>query len=156
MFIGHLPAGYLAAKSLQAAGARKAVFIGILVGSIAPDFDMLWFYLVDHGSTHHHDYLTHRPIVWACILALGLVFRKGLLIGFGLGGLFHLVLDSIAGKVTWGWPFFDTATTLVVVEATHDHWIKSFLSHWTFKVELVVVAVAIIVLVRSNFKGKSP
>lgn len=116
---------------------------------------MLWFYLVDQGSTHHHDYVTHKPIVWAGILALGLGFRKALLMGIGLGGLFHLVLDSIAGKVTWGWPFFDAETTLVVVEATHDHWVKSFLSHWTFKVELFVVAVAIIVFVRSDFRGKS-
>ena len=155
MFIGHLPAGYLLAKSPVVARASRTVFWGVLLGSVVPDLDMLLFYFVDQGSTHHHDYLTHRPILWAAVLLVGALFRAGFLIGLGAGGLFHLALDSIAGKVTWGWPFSDVSTTLVTVQATHDHWIKSFLAHWTFKVELVLVAVALIVFVRSNFKGRS-
>ncbi|MBO9472664.1 metal-dependent hydrolase [Shimia sp. R10_1] len=155
MFIGHLPAGYLFAKSPVVARASRTVFWGVLLGSVVPDLDMLWFYLVDQGSTHHHDYLTHRPILWAAVLLIGALFKAGFLIGLGAGGLLHLALDSIAGKVTWGWPFSEVSMTLVTVQATHDHWIKSFLSHWTFKVELALVAIALIVFVRSNFKGRS-
>ncbi|MBO9396264.1 metal-dependent hydrolase [Shimia sp. R9_2] len=155
MFIGHLPAGYLLAKSPVFARASRTVFWGVLLGSVVPDLDMLWFYFVDQGSTHHHDYLTHRPILWAAVLLIGALFKAGFLIGLAAGGLLHLALDSIAGKVTWGWPFSEVSMTLVTVQATHDHWIKSFLSHWTFKVELVLVAVALIVFVRSNFKGRS-
>ncbi|MBO9479025.1 metal-dependent hydrolase [Shimia sp. R11_0] len=155
MLIAHLPAGYLAAKGAQGAGASKAVFWGILLGSIAPDFDMLWFFFVDSQSTHHHDYLTHRPILWAGLLLFGLLLRRPFLIAVGCGALFHLMLDSIAGKVSWGWPFFEGATTLVTVQATQGHWIKSFMAHWTFKVECLIVLVAVAVYLRSTFKGKS-
>ncbi len=152
MLIAHLPAGYLAAKGAKAAGVSQTVFWGILLGSIVPDFDMLWFHFVDHGNTHHHEYLTHRPLVWAVVLGVGLVFRQLFIVGIGVGAIFHLMLDSIAGKVTWGWPFFDQATTLVVVQPTHDHWVKSFLTHWTFKVEIAVVAFAVFVFIRSIFR----
>ncbi|MGR3712467.1 MAG: metal-dependent hydrolase [Shimia sp.] len=156
MLIAHLPAGYLAAKSAKAAGASTVVFWGVLVGSIAPDFDMLWFHLVDNRSTHHHEYVTHRPIVWAALLLIGLMLRRSLIVAIGLGALFHLVLDSIAGQVSWGWPFFGGATTLVIVQATHDHWIKSFMAHWTFKVEIAITLLATLVFIRSFFKGNSP
>ena len=155
MLVAHLPAGYLAAKSAQAVGVSKAVFWGILVGSIAPDLDMLWFHLVDNRSTHHHEYLTHRPIIWAGLLLVGLVVRRSFISAVGAGALFHLMLDSIAGKVSWGWPFFDGATTLVTVQPTHDLWMKSFMAHWTFKVELAIVLLALVVFVRSNFTGKT-
>ncbi len=155
MLIGHLPAGYLAAKGARVVGASRALFLGMIVGSVAPDIDMLWFHLVDHGSVHHHEYLTHRPIVWAVLLFVGVLTRKNWLAGIGLGGILHMLLDSIAGQITWGWPFFDASTTLVVVQATHDHWVKSFMAHWTFQVELALTAVAIAVFLRANFIGKS-
>lgn len=146
MMVAHLPAGYLLAKATRTSGW---FFGGIIAGSILPDFDMLWFHFVDHGAVHHHDYVTHRPIVWAIVLLAGLLLRRPLLKGIGIGALFHLCLDSIAGKVTWGWPIWDHPTTLVVVPATHENWVYSFLYHWTFKVELAIVAVALIVLFAS-------
>ncbi len=155
MLIAHLPAGYLAAKSAKVAGVSQAFFWGVLIGSVAPDLDMLWFYLFDNRSTHHHEYLTHRPIFWAALLMVGLIVKQPFVMALGGGALFHLMLDSIAGKVSWGWPIFDGATTLVTVQATHDHWIKSFMAHWTFKVELAIVLLALIIFVRSNIKGKT-
>lgn len=156
MLIGHLPAGYILAPGAQRAGASRALFAGILIGSLAPDLDMLWFLFVDHGSIHHHDYITHRPLFWAIVLALGLVMRQGLVIGTGIGGFFHLCLDSIAGKVTWGWPVFDTPTTLVIVPATQSHWILSFLLHWTFAVELAVTAFAAWLFMRTRRRKETP
>lgn len=151
MMIGHLPAGYLAARAIQANGASQAMFLGVILGSIAPDFDMLWFHFVDHGTVHHHYYLTHRPIVWLAVLLVGLVFRQALISGIGLGGLLHLALDSIVGKIAWLWPYSDQTTTLVEVQPTHSHWILSFLFHWTFMAEIAITLMAAVLFWRANF-----
>jgi inner membrane protein len=56
------------------------------------------------------------------------------------------------GAVVWGWAGFGFSGPLVVVPATQDHWILSFLVHWTFGVELVLTAIALIVLWRRRVK----
>lgn len=152
MIIGHLPAGYLAGRAAKTLGASQALFLGIILGAVLPDVDMLWFHLVDHGSTHHHNYLPHRPIVWAVTLFIGLTARNRTITGIGLGALLHMALDSIAGQITWGWPFFEHATTLVTVQPTHSHWILSFMAHWTFQVEIAITLVAAILFWRANIR----
>ena len=150
MIIAHLPIGYLAARSATTLGAPHLVFLGILAGSVAPDLDMLWFLLVDHGSTHHHDYLTHRPVLWAALGAAGLLIRTPLLWAIAAGALIHLALDSIAGQIAWAWPISDASLTLVHVPATQSHWVLSFLLHWTFGIELLVTIFAGILALRAN------
>ncbi|WP_370228366.1 metal-dependent hydrolase [Cognatishimia sp.] len=156
MFIGHLPAGYLASIGARKMGYSTHLCAGILIGSVCPDIDILWFYLVDNQSTHHHHYITHKPVVWALIGALGLLLRSGFLIGLGLGGLIHLCLDTIVGNVAWFWPYSNAGTTLIEVQPTHDHWILSFLARWTFKVEIaLVILAAAIFTFRRGSKGNS-
>ena len=155
MFIGHLPGAYLVLKPLQRHLPPLAFAAG-LVGSVLPDLDLIWFYFVDNRAFHHHAYLTHRPVLWGTVLLLGLLLRRfhhlaGTYIAMlATGALMHLCLDSIAGAVTWGWPLSDHTTTLATVPATHDHWIKSFLNHWTFKVELALCVLAAAVWWRSR------
>lgn len=149
MIVGHLAAGYLAARAFAAVGA-KVIFPGLIVGSVLPDVDMLWFFFVDDQQTHHHDYLTHRPAVWAAVVLLASLAKAPFLIGLGLGGLLHLALDSIAGKVAWAWPFSDAAHPLVIVPATQSHWILSFLTHWTFAAELALCFIALLLLLQRN------
>jgi hypothetical protein len=73
MIIAHLPAGYVVSKLMspyfEGCGADPKVLLraGVL-GSFAPDFDMAYFYLVDHRQHHHHSYLTHFPIIWFGLL----------------------------------------------------------------------------------------
>lgn len=147
MFIGHLPGAYLVFRTTTP-GLDKAAFAAAMIGSIAPDIDLLWFYFVDNRSHHHHEYLTHRPLLWLGILTLGLLLRlrfprAGLITAaFGAGGLVHMTLDSIVGEVAWAWPISEFTHPLVVVQATHSHWILSFLSHWTFKIEIAVTLLA--------------
>lgn len=152
MFIGHLPAGYLLARIIWPDTART-IMVATLVGSVIPDVDMLYFYLFDGRSTHHHDYITHRPIIWFAVFLTGAVLRRTAILAFGLGALLHMALDSIVGKITWVWPISDFSKPLVVVQATHDHWILSFLFHWTFLVEILIVLTAIIVAWRANFRS---
>lgn len=150
MFIGHLPGAYLVFRT-AAPNLGKLAFAAAMVGAVAPDIDILWFYLVDDRGHHHHSYLTHRPIIWAGFLLAGMMIRiwalrtGTFLTFFGAGGLVHMVLDSITGEVAWLWPFSDATHPLVVVQATHSHWILSFLNHWTFKVEIVITVIALLV-----------
>lgn len=45
MFIAHLPAGYLLAKTIRLrTPGRKAVMTAALLGAIAPDLDLFYFY----------------------------------------------------------------------------------------------------------------
>lgn len=154
MVIGHLPAAYLAAKLARTLSAPRALALGVLVGGVLPDVDMLWFHLVDGGQTHHHEFLTHRPVVWGVVLLGGVALRRAWAVGLGLGAVLHLLLDSIAGKVGWGWPLWEGATTLVAVPPTKSHWILSFMVHWTFMVEIAVTLGALTVLIISWRQGR--
>jgi inner membrane protein len=147
MLIAHLPVGYVVARLSK---VPRAVFWGLLIGSVLPDFDMLWFLFVDHGSVHHHSYLTHRPLVWIVLTIVGVLASSRLIMGIGAGALLHMLLDSIAGQIAWGWPFSHDTVTLVVVPATHSHWILSFMAHWTFAVELVLCVVALWIWMRKR------
>jgi hypothetical protein len=114
-----------------------------LIGAVLPDFDMLWFHFVDHGSIHHHRYWVHVPAFWAVVAALALpvlaFFARRCLapaVMFFAALLLHMLLDSIGGGILWGAPFSDRLYTLVEVPASQPHWVLSFLLHWTFMLEL--------------------
>ena len=135
--------------------APRAVMLAGVAELLAPDLDVLWFYLIDGGQTHHHDFITHRPALWASIALIGHALRKTPLFAFGLAGVAHVALDTIVGRVNWGWPLWDLPVTLVTVPATHDWWVMSFLTHWTFAIEIALTALALTIAMRANF-GKHP
>lgn len=143
MFIAHLPAGYLVSRGLRDPIAQTA----LLVGSVAPDLDILRFYFLDNQRIHHHEYLTHRPLLWMGIAVVSVLlwrFRPAKILGwFSAGALLHMLLDSFLGKINWGWPRGEFGGPLIVVPATQSHWILSFVLHWTFIPEIVICAAAL-------------
>ena len=117
MFIGHIPASYLLTRRLlrntAPAFQRRLLWLGLAVG-IAPDLDLLWFFLVDQRRHVHHSYLTHIPGAWilalltaAAVLSIRHASRSAwlALCVIGANGLLHLVLDSVAGGIRWLWPW---------------------------------------------------
>lgn len=155
MFIGHLPAAYLVYKSAAPRALTPLAFAAGMVGAVFPDIDMLWFYLVDNRQHHHHEYLTHRPMVWLGLLVICMAIARTMRlpqgavpVSFCAGGLIHLVCDSYTGSILWLWPFSDWHYALVTVQPTHSHWLLSFLAHWTFKVEIALCMVAAVVWYR--------
>jgi hypothetical protein len=157
MFIGHGPAGYLISTLLfrhlppAARAARGAFLAAGMAGALAPDLDMLYFHLVDHRQHHHHAYFTHFPSFWAALLlSLAWVLAaKGrskpiLAIAFSLNGLFHMVLDSVVGDIGWLSPFDGALFSLATVPALYQPWWLNFLLHWSFLLELALVAWAIV------------
>lgn len=155
MLTAHLPAGYLTACAF---GNKNKTLLGAaLVGSILPDFDMIWFHFIDHGAIHHHRYWVHAPFFWLVIAAISLptlrfawprqIFPA---LVFFTAIFVHLVLDSLAGSIMWLWPYDKTLYALIEVPPTRSHWILSFLTHWTMLAELAIWLAAISLFLRAR------
>jgi len=142
MFIAHIPSGYvfssmLVEKVRNLPATTAAVIMSGVVGALAPDFDMAYFYLADHQQTHHHRYFTHWPIVWLILLATSAIWLRlsrvskapFLCLVFCCGGLLHLVLDSFVGDIWWFAPFIDRPFAMFVVPAVFNPWWLNFLLH---------------------------
>jgi inner membrane protein len=164
MLIAHLPAGYLLGLGLQKLSLRldRKLLLAAIIGSLAPDFDMIYFHLVDGRQTHHHEYFTHWPLFWVGLLALMLFFTKVAspsrafsVLAFGSGAILHMVLDTIASPIHWLMPFSPQAFEMVVVPATYQNWIWSFVLHWTFLLEISIWVLSIALFSRNRHWAKN-
>lgn len=157
MFIAHIPSGYIMSVLLlkrvrQIPASSAAVITAGIVGALAPDFDMLYFYLIDHRQTHHHQYLTHWPLLWLSLTAVsGLWFSLArqskaafLALVFCAGGMLHVVLDSFVGDIWWFAPFLDKPYAMFTVPARFQPWWLNFFLHWSFAVELGICGWALV------------
>ena len=166
MFIAHLPAGYICGCMLTdrvVPEQRKERSIALLVGSVFPDVDMLYFYLIDHGQHHHHHYWTHLPIFWLAALAVsalaGLFIRSrrfALVAASFIGGIFlHLILDTPFAGICWLYPLTDQKFYLVTVPATRSWWVWSFVFHWSFLFEIAICIAAAVLYFRRRFRSRN-
>lgn len=156
MFLGHLPAGYLLSTfSVRKWKLSKYALWSGLLGSIFPDFDLLYFYLIDGRQTLHHEYWTHLPSAWAIIACVGfvLLFLIKKKHWFSIWFLFivnifvHLILDTIAGGVLWLYPFSSRSFQLFFIPSLHGFWVWNFVLHWTFLFEIILIVSAIALFV---------
>jgi hypothetical protein len=158
MILAHLPSGYLLGRLWLRRYPRQARVMGAcLVGAIAPDLDLIWFYLIDDRAFHHHRYWVHIPGFWGLValFALPLVwlFARGWFrpaLAFLSAILLHLILDTLTGGILWAWPFSGHLYTLVTVPAAHANWVLSFLLHWTMLAELGIIMMALILYLRER------
>ncbi|MEQ1953518.1 metal-dependent hydrolase [Mesorhizobium sp. CN2-181] len=162
MLIGHLPLGYIIGSTLRRRyGVARGIIAASLLGSIAPDIDMLRFYLIDFGRYNHRYYFTHWPSFWLVTAAATLPLihrlrRSWVLpaVGFYLGVASHLASDTVQGPVRWFAPFSTTAYELVRIPANYGHWILSAVGYWTFLLDLVVCFAALMLWRADNFPGQ--
>jgi inner membrane protein len=123
-----------------------------LAACVLPDLDLFYFYFVDERRHVHHSYLPHLPL--ACVAALGVaaivlaVLRARraawlVLAALGINVLLHLVLDTVAGGIRWLWPFSDVELALATVRPRYHPWVLNFVLHWTFALELALMAAAL-------------
>ena len=156
MIIGHIPAGYIITTGilrrqvrLHQKQYRLLLLLGLLA-SILPDFDLLYFYLVDKRQHLHHGYWTHLPVFWVVVfipLFCYAVATKRRYFSLFLFIVFanvigHLLLDTIVGKIRWLYPWSDADFVLFYVPVRHGWWVWNFVLHWTFLFELAVVVMA--------------
>ncbi len=144
MLIAHLPAGYILGTAARRRASSSAVMAAALIRSVAPDFDVIYFY-ASGGRVHHHAYVTHWPLFWLVAAVLVLPFLKWLRpdwlatgFVFFAAAMLHMVMDTIAAPLLWLAPFSFHEFELVRVPATHVSWIVSFLLHWTFLLEISI------------------
>ena len=155
MFIAHLPSGYLLAQGFRKT-KQRGIVLAAMVGSIFPDMDMLYFYLIDNRQHHHHSYWTHFPSIYLFLLLIVGIWwsiKKGstaacLSFVFLLGCILHLVLDSLVGDIPWLAPFSMKFYALATVEAVHKPWWLNFLLHWSFAAEVIIIVAAVIVFIK--------
>jgi inner membrane protein len=157
VFIAHLPAGYLATRLIidrqrtPEPLRRRLLALG-MIASVLPDLDLLWFYLVSDRRQVHHAYLPHLPLAWIPVFAaaaLVLWMRRGgrtawlgmLVVAVNI--LLHQVMDTTAGGIRWLWPFSDAELVMSHVEARYQPWYLNFVLHWTFALEVAILAAAL-------------
>jgi hypothetical protein len=148
MFIGHAPSGYimvsLLLKKFPASNISTTICLATgIFGALAPDLDLLYFFLVDHRQHLHHSYVTHFPLFWLGLLSLsaawlGLANKNkyaALAFIFCLGGFVHMILDTIVGGIWWFAPFIDRSFSLFKVSSYYKPWWLNFILHWSFGLE---------------------
>lgn len=152
MFIAHLPAGYILTKTIQKKASKPSlnVFRAGLLGSVLPDLDLIYFYLIDNQQTPHHEYWMHWPLFWVAVGGTTLFFLKlwrpkylMIALVFFINIMLHMSLDSIAADMYWLAPFSNTAINMVVVPNKYDFWIWNFILHWTFFLEALICLLAV-------------
>lgn len=170
MFIAHLPAGYISTKyiinkadtaSLGPGNTKLYMVVG-LIAAMLPDFDMVYFYLIDNRQHLHHGYVTHLPFFWAIPVILwaliSLIFKnkKSLLFAaiVGVNVFLHLFLDTFVGKVRWLYPLSNMDFYFFDVPARYNWWVWNFVLHWTFLFELTILFIAGFILFRSLHVSK--
>lgn len=151
MFIAHLPAGYILATFLK----DKKSQLFLLIGSIAPDLDLLYFYTIGQRSVVHHSYVTHMPYFWILLSFMGMLITRlqgrnfdGLFLALLSGTILHLFLDSFTGGIHWLAPFSDKELIFFHVPATHSHWTLNFILHWTFWFEIITIVFSVFLFFR--------
>ncbi|WP_090622810.1 metal-dependent hydrolase [Azotobacter beijerinckii] len=163
MFIAHIPAGYICGKTLhqrfaKAGAPARILILAAIIGGVAPDFDMFYFYLIDNRQTHHHMYWPHYPAVWLAFLVVSgswFYFARqksnaALACIFSVSGFIHILLDTIVGDIFWLAPFGFQPFSLFTAPSLYKPWWLNFLLHWSFLLELFVVFWAILIFRRKS------
>ncbi len=142
MLTAHLPSGYVLGRLVPKLRWGMAA---AMIGAVLPDLDMIWFHFVDQGQVHHHRYWVHIPLFWAGVAAISLPLVArcaqtylGIALTFFAGLLLHLLLDTVSGGILWGAPFSDHLYHWITVPASQNHWVWSFVLHWSFGAEIVI------------------
>ena len=157
MFIAHMPAGFLLARYVlrkeQDHPAYISLFLIGLIASIAPDFDLAYFYLIDNRQHPHHSYWTHIPVYWMGIYFVLLypIYKYFNCLGVKVlslvlfCGLLHMSLDSFASGIRWLYPLTTEYFGLWRITSVYNWWVANYLFHWTFLIELIITSTAAIV-----------
>ncbi len=153
MVFGHLPAGYIASKLLVKKFEHrppfyKAFMFWGMLGSIAPDLDLFYYYTIDNHQNPHHSYLSHFPLFWLTLLFLSFFWlwlsnnhnqNPAFAFIFAINGLIHMFLDSFTGEIFWLAPFLSTPFSFVSFDLEYNSWGLNYFTHWAFLLELFII-----------------
>ncbi len=171
---GHIAFGYLASKAalhsidLPAHEADIALLIGV-ISSVAPDLDLLYFFLRKRSlklqdDSSHRTLLSHAPLLWlASAIALALFGQSEFWIAVGLaiwaGSWSHFAGDSIEYGIMWLWPFSKRQFSLRKISEAGPsekslprfywrYFCDIYARNWTFWMEVTIICLAIFILTK--------
>ncbi|MCL2213318.1 MAG: metal-dependent hydrolase [Oscillospiraceae bacterium] len=153
MLIAHIPTGYLVAKAMK--HEKKSLIFSSMLFSVLPDLGLIYFYLVSR-QVSHRTWFPHLPVVLLGTFLVTFPFyhikrfekARPFYVLFFVNWLVHLVQDSFTEQIRWLYPIVDRGFGLIEIPANFDHWIISFVFHWSFLVEIAIALVALVVFVR--------
>jgi len=156
MLIAHIPAGYIISKPFNK-DKKLSITLSSMIFSILPDLGLIYFYFFD-STISHRTFFPHLPIVMLIAFMITfpfyhLKFFEKFRIYYWLffaNWFIHLVLDTITERIFWMYPFSEHGFMLIEIPAVYDHWITSFVLHWSFALEIAIVVVAIVLLLRKG------
>ena len=156
MLIAHIPSGYLVAKAFKQ--EKKSVVVSSVIFSIWPDLGLIYFYFFETSGMIHRQYFPHLPIVMvtAFVVTLPLYYTKFFeklriyYLLFFANWLVHLLLDTYTERIFWLYPLSAHGLRLIEIPAVFSHWIISMVLHWSFVVELAIVAFALVLFLRTR------
>jgi inner membrane protein len=155
MIIAHLPAGYITCRLLfnkfkHRVDSPKAYLFWGLLGSVAPDFNHLYFWFFDIEQEHHRVF-THYPSFWE-VLVIGsvlwlLVARRSQnpvsAFMFSIGGFIHMILDTVTGHVFWLAPISYKPFSIGNMVETANPCLVDHSPEWSYGIELVILVWAL-------------
>ena len=162
MFIAHMPAGFLLSRFVLRKQRNDPHYLKYLllgmIASVAPDFDLAYFHLIDDRQHPHHSYWTHIPIYW---IGIYLILLYPVYKGFKLNGvrllslvllcgLLHMSLDSVASGIKWLYPINTEYFGLWRIPSVYEWWVANYLFHWTFLLELIISGTAAIIFFKDR------
>jgi hypothetical protein len=164
MIFGHLPVGYITSrlllKKFKNGNVNAKIFIlWGMFGAIAPDIDLLYYFLIDPSQPrhYHHKYVTHFPIFWLTLLLISVLWLRRLhnrnknqaaAFIFALNGFIHTALDTLTGYLFWLAPFMDKPFSLTTDASASS----KYFTHWTFGLELLLILWAFSLWYKSSVK----
>ena len=166
MIFAHSSLGVLSAYIIDKTRncTRTTLFIWIagILGSVAPDIDILYVVLIDPTSSHRGFFTHSLPLyflgfLWAYIYIrlskLPNYFEKAAL-AFSLGTVFHIVSDAIVDYVYPVKPFVNFAYTFRLFPLYKDQGIFSYITSPYMLLELIIIAIGLAILIKNFRKCK--
>ena len=151
MTFAHLPAGYITCRLLynqfkHRIDSWNCYLLWGLLGSVAPDFDHLYFWFINREQDQHLNF-SHYPLFWVLLLIFSafwfVIDRKSqnpvsaFMVSFG--GFIHMILDTVPGHIFWLAPFsYQPFSIGELVEAANPWLVQSF-PGWAYGVELLIL-----------------
>jgi len=159
MLISHIPAGYIVTKKYNNIKKEEISFLKYgLIFSIWPDLDLFYFYLIDKRKSLHHLYFPHVPLFLIISFALIIVIKKlklsqrieNIYYLFLLNWFVHLMLDTVTGGISYLYPLDKKLFYLIKIPPAYSNWITSFVLHWSFIIEIMIIIYALFLLFKER------
>ena len=135
-----------------------------LFGAIAPDTDYLYLELFDSLNQNHHSYFTHYPFFWITLLLLSVLWlnlnrhsqNPVMAVLFSLGGLCHMVLDTIANQIYWLAPRTYDSFGLEMLFRAYAPALTQNTPDWEYIIEYIIIVWALYLYLEHHWRARVP